>query len=66
MWCDIEANAFESFKKKKKLFHFYQILPVAFFDVSDFCHIKYFEFREFFREQQYIKSAKLCFVIIAT
>ena len=63
MRCDIEANAFESFKKKM-LFHFYQILPVAFFDVSDFCHIKYFEFREFFREQQYIKSANFCFVII--
>ena len=62
MWCDIEANAFESFKKM--LFRFYQILPVAFFDVSDFCHIKYFEFREFFREQQYIKSANFCFVII--
>ena len=63
MWCDIEANAFESFKKKM-LFHFYQILPVAFFDVSDFCHIKYFEFSEFFREQQYIKYANFCFVII--
>ena len=40
-------------------------LAVAFFDVSDFCHIKYFEFREIVGEQQYIKPAKLRFVIIA-
>ena len=34
-------------------------------DVSDFCHIKYFKFREIFGEQQYTKPAKLGFVIIA-
>ena len=60
MWCNIEANAFESFKK----ILFYQNLAVAFFDVSDFCRIKYFEFREIFGEQQCIKPAKLHFVII--
>ena len=64
MWCDIDANAFESLKKKC-FFHFYQILAVPFFDVSDFCHIKYFQFREIFGEQQYTKTAKLRFVIIA-
>ena len=51
--------------KKKMFFHFYQILAVPFFDVSDFCHIKYFQFREIFGEQQYTKPAKLRFVIIA-
>ena len=36
---------------------------MAFFEVSDFCHIKYSRFCEFFGEQQCIKPAKLHFVI---
>ena len=34
---------------------------MTFFDVPDFCHIKYFEFHETFGEQQHMKPAKLRF-----
>ena len=62
MWCDIEANPFELFKKM--LFSFLSNLSSGFLKRSDFCHIKYFEFRE-----QYIKPEKLpcynCYLIFA-
>ena len=52
MWCNMEPTRLNH--SKKIFFPFYQVLHVPFFDVS-----KYFEFREMFGEQQYIKPAKL-------